>query len=248
MSIDLQQIIPSQVINCSSEQACINVLTFLLKSYLKQDTNITQLLSTIQTTCPTLVNSLSELNLSTLENLNKPANQQTFINLIIGAVMSGASLLSTIKTLQLNITSDTIYDASFRILVSLLLVTLIQKSPNFSTLIQNQTFSTQLFSLINLLQSSYMALMNSSHLLDEVKQFLAKVGLATFNEFDTCCKCACNPFKSSSTQFAQASTTITPAQAQETIALRTTAFQHAVTISNLKATPTPVTTPATGSS
>jgi len=98
---NLQKVIPSQVINCTIDEACIKVVSCLLSDYISQNTNISQIISQIQTSCPALTDAISNISLDTLKNLNNQENKQSCINLVIGAIMSGTTLYTTVKDLKL---------------------------------------------------------------------------------------------------------------------------------------------------
>lgn len=250
---NLKQVIPSQIIGCTPEVACERVVTCLLSDFISTNTNVADIISQIQSNCPALVSAISQVNASTLQNLTTTENKQALINLVIGAIMSGTTLYTTVQNLKLNVTANTVYNASFLMLVSLILIVLIEKTPGFINLIQDPTCSTVLFNFIDMLQLSYLSLMNSSHLLSDIQQFAIKVGNDALSCCDQCCKCTWNPCQtpSQSIPVPPTMTTSSPSMvqamkmrkyvepitfkdAQEQISLRTLSFQTTVQLVNMR--------------
>jgi hypothetical protein len=226
---DLKGIIPYQIIDKSAEDACSIITLCLLKDFIKSKTNIGALIGEVKAGCPMLVDSFSNITVSTLTNLNDPANQMAFTNLIMASIISIASLTAIVKTLDIKTDDSTIYDASFLILVSVLLITLIEKSDGFKDYIKDEGNCNILFSVLSLLEVSYISFLSSTHLIEEIKSILDKIGDKSFDSFDKCCGCTYNPFKDS-----KPNKVLTPNEVNEKVSLRTAAFSNAVHIANLK--------------
>lgn len=234
----LKTVIP-EIIDQSPDEACVTIIKCLLSNYIDNDTNVPALISAIETGCPTLVQCFSNISINTLENLSNSVNQQALINLIIAAIISVASLTNIIQGLQINTSDSTIYDASFLILVSLLMIILIEKSQGFNEFLKNQTNVDTLFNILDLLESSYDALLLSSSLIEEIGSLLKQLGDKSFVKFDKCCSCSFNPFSTSSNVQAKKIKKTTAAitrnlAIKEKIDMRVVAFSYSTEISNLK--------------
>lgn len=167
----------------------IAIVKCLLKPYINEKTDIAGLITTIKNNCPALVTSISSINVDNLKNLNNPANITVLVNLLLASLMSTATLCSTVTSLKINIKDNTIYEASFLILIALIFVILIESCAEFKTWIGVQDNLDMLFTLLDLLENAYSTLMSSSHVLDEAKRILKQIRTSMFDQG----KCSCLP-------------------------------------------------------
>lgn len=179
----LKQLIPIALINKRQNEICNILAKCLLAPYINNNTNIPQLIEKLKNGCPLLIESMSKIDLSMIENLADQNNQQVFINLIMGTIMSISTVSDITKSFNLSMNTNDIYDASFLILVTLLLVSLVEKSNDFTDFISIPTNKDALFKLLEIMETSYKSLLASSHLVKELKTFFRKIGLRTTKLF-----------------------------------------------------------------
>lgn len=220
----LRQIIPSAIINSTPDQACYAVIKCLLGNYINNDTNIPELLTQLENSCPTLINSFSNISIDSLENLNNVQNLEALINLIMAAIISIVSIRNIVTSINIQTDDTTIYDISFLTLISFLLVALIEKSQGFKDFIANQDNCNTLFNFLGILESAYNSFLRSVHLLEELKSIFKQLETKSLNKYNKCCIC----FKKTSTK------ALSVNDINQKIALRTIAFKNAVEIANLK--------------
>lgn len=226
----LQNVIPSQIEGKTASEASVAVVSCLLGPLIQSDTNIPQLVSSLQsnTYLESFVSDIKSINLTTLQNLTNPQNLFALVNLLVAIIMGLSALKMSVQNLNINLNKTTIYNASFLVLVSLLLVALIENT-NFLIDIQNSTNVTILFDFLKFLESAYNSLVTSSYLLQEIGSFLNQIGYDVVERADTCCKCVWNPFKKSTTNVS-----LNQAEIVQKVGLRKSTFLYAVELANLK--------------
>jgi hypothetical protein len=185
------KIVLSDAIKHSDNNTAITIaiVKCLLKSYIDDKTDIANLITTIKNGCPALVNSISHINIDNLKNLNNPANITALTNLIFASLISVATLCSNVRYLKINIKDNTIYEASFLILVALIFVILIESCPEFKVWISVQDNIDMLFNVLDLLEDAYTAITSSTHILSEARRILKDIRKSLFDGS----KCSCLP-------------------------------------------------------
>ena len=207
---DLHNIIPSGIINSSVDDSISVVVKTLLSSFLNTDTNITQFIKDVKTNCPSLMDLISQINSDSIKNINDPSHKQAVINLIMSAIMSIMTIRDSISNLgPIKVDDNTFNDFGFLLLIALLIITVIEKDKAYFNTKEN---CDMLFTFINFIQLSYMSLISTTHLLDDLKDFGEKI----FS--------SCSCFKSQ----------ISTKDAQEKIKLKGIAFKHVVDSANAK--------------
>lgn len=193
-NINELKIILPEIIDKPISQSIEIIGKCLLKSFVNEDTNINVLINSIELNCPTLLSSLSQININTLENLNNPDNLMAFINLIIGCILSLSNIASNLQQFKLKLDKSSFTDFSFLVLITLIIEILLKNDKSFGGFLKDKANMAMFINVIVILQNSYIAFMNSD-IFAEILQFLDSAGFYLFNDFDKCCKCSCNPFK-----------------------------------------------------